>query len=119
MLTTPAERNPTGVTILSAKLSTDNAAGGMLSWSFEAGQDAPAVIDGVREPIGGDEDGQHDEIVAVQLSATCAISSFTIYGTDREVAETDLRHVRVGNSLRLLSTLVCGCRLANQHCIAV
>lgn len=119
MLTTPAERNPNSVTILSAKLSTDNAAGGMLSWNFEAGQDAPAVIDGVREPIGGHEDGQHDEIVAVQLSATCAISSFTVYGTDREVAETDLRHVRVGNSLRLLSILVCDCRLANQHCITV
>ena len=75
------------------------------------------LVPGPRD--GGHEDGQHDEIVAVQLSATCAISSFTVYGTDREVAETDLRHVRVGNSLRLLSTLVCGCRLANQHCIAV
>jgi hypothetical protein len=40
----------------------------------------------------------HDEVVSVKLSATCDTSSFAIYGADRTVAETNLRHIRVAYS---------------------
>ena len=41
----------------------------------------------------------HDETVAVKLSGVCSASSFAVFGADRTVAETDLRHVRVSYSL--------------------
>lgn len=50
-------------------------------------------------PVGGDENGQHDDIVAVRLSGVCQSSSFAVYGEDRDIPATALRHVRVAYSL--------------------
>jgi hypothetical protein len=88
-----------GVQIASAKLSVDNAANRMLSWPYADGTPAPEVIDGLHDPIGGHEDGQHDEVVAVELSGVCTSSSFSVFGRDRSVTETNLRHTRVAYSM--------------------
>ena len=47
---------------------------------------------------GGDENGQHDDIVAVKLSSVCSSSSFAVYGEDRDVTDTALRHIRTAYS---------------------
>jgi hypothetical protein len=88
-----------GIRIKSAKLSADNAAGRMLSWPYADGEDAAEAVDGFHDPIGGHPDGQHDDIVAVKLTGACASSSFAVFGKDRDVAETDLRHARVAYSM--------------------
>jgi hypothetical protein len=81
--------------ITAAMLSEGNQAYTMLTWDFTSGTPSAELFDGDTEtPIGGDQDNQHDEIVAVQLSMTCDTSKFKIYGRDRDVPNTDLRHVR-------------------------
>ena len=81
--------------ITAAALSAGNQAYTMLTWDFTSGTPSAELFDGDTEtPIGGDADNQHDEIVAVQLSMTCDTSKFKVYGRDRDVPSTDLRHVR-------------------------
>ena len=46
---------------------------------------------------------QHDEVIASQLNMVCDASSWTVYGQDRSIASTDLRHIRVAYSLDGLS----------------
>ena len=42
---------------------------------------------------------QHDEVIASQLSAVCGTSTWKIYGKDRSIPATDLRHIRVAYSM--------------------
>ena len=86
------------ISVADAAAANDNS--GMMSWRFASGQPSTALFDGdLATPVGGDENGQHDDIVAVKLSGVCSSSSFAVYGTDRSVDDTDLRHIRVAYSL--------------------
>ena len=42
---------------------------------------------------------RQDDIVGVQLNRPCSSSSFAVYGQDRDVPETALRHIRVAYSM--------------------
>ena len=42
---------------------------------------------------------QHDEVIASQLNMVCDSSAWTVYGRDRSISATDLRHIRVAYSL--------------------
>jgi len=75
--------------------------------------------DGNYETVGGECDGtcatctgnanrnndnrcpapQHDEVIASMLNQVCDSSKWRIFGKDRSIAETDLRHIRVAYSL--------------------
>jgi hypothetical protein len=88
------------VSIVEGQISTADQAYGMLSWDFTSGVPTPQLFDGdLATPVGGDENGQHDDIVAVRLSDVCQSSSYAVYGEDRDVPDTALRHVRVAYSL--------------------
>ena len=75
--------------------------------------------DGNLESVGGDCDGicatctgtanrngdnrcpspQHDEVIASQVNQVCDSSAWTVYGRDRSISATDLRHIRVAYSM--------------------
>ena len=42
---------------------------------------------------------QHDEVIASQLNDICDTSKWTVYGEDRSIPSTDLRHIRVAYSM--------------------
>ena len=86
--------------IIAGRISTADQANGMLSWPFGSGISTPELFDrDLATPVGGDVNGQHDDIVAVQLNRVCSSSSFAVYGQDRSIMETALRHIRVAYSL--------------------
>ena len=59
------------------------------------------LFDGdLKSHIGGDKNGQHDELTVVKLNEVCKNGAkFNVYGRDRNVPNTDLRHIRTGYSL--------------------
>ena len=86
--------------IVEGRISTADQAYNMLSWDFTSGDLTPQLFDGdLGTPVGGDEHGQHDDIVAVKLSGVCQSSSFAVHGEDRDYIDTPLRHVRVAYSM--------------------
>ena len=89
--------------IAEVRVSSDNSAPQMLTWSFASGTPEPAVFDGDLDTVIGDWNGgegvMHDEVLAMRLQTTCPTSAFAVYGRDRDVVETDLRHVRVAYSM--------------------
>ena len=91
---------PLPASIRAGSISVADQAYGMLTWDFTSGLATPELFDGdLATPVGGDVNGQHDDIVAVQLDNICSTSSFAVYGEDRDVVDTALRHVRVAYSL--------------------
>ena len=80
-------------------------------------QPAPKIVDGIEcAPVGGDENAQHDDIVAVKLTQPCATFSFAVYGQDRDVHKTDLRHVRVAYSMDGKAWTCCACAALVTFC---
>ena len=88
------------ISVASAGARNGNAGMMIWDWADQTNLDGPQAFDGdLTTPVGGDENGQHDDIVAVKLNRVCQSSSFAVYGADRSVPETDLRHIRVAGSL--------------------
>ena len=113
-------RTEAGARIIESRATIDNAAYDILSLNYFTEMLVNNNMhDGNLESVGGDCDGtcatctgtanrnndnrcpspQHDEVIASQLSAVCGTSTWKIYGKDRSIPATDLRHIRVAYSM--------------------
>jgi hypothetical protein len=93
---------PPTASIEEGRYTTGNAVGGAFptNWQYSSALVDTKIFDGDEStPISGDENGQHDEITAVKLTSVCQSSSIRVWGRDRDVPSTDLRHIRVAYSM--------------------